>query len=94
MNTRTENYRFTLPVVHGIIQDDGRLDTLRQRVADDNGKRSRARRTWPTPTPERRRFVIDLKWRGPRHGSYYNTPRQYACAVDVYVRLRRDWEER
>ena len=91
MNTRTENYRFTLPVVHGIIQDDGRLDTLRQRVAYDNGKRSRARRTWPTPTLERRRYVVDLKYRGPRHGSFHRTPVWAAYAVDVYVRLRRDW---
>ena len=75
---RSLNYQFTLPVDNGQIQDRALLDTLRQRVATLN--------TEPT-----HRYVIDLKWRGPRHGDPYNTSREHAYAVDVYLRRRREW---
>ena len=39
----------------------------------------------------RRRWVIDLKYRGPRHGDRYTTPRWASTHVDVYRRLRREY---
>lgn len=86
--TRTPNYRLTLPVVAGVIQDpDGRLRDLIDAVRFDNAVR---------PQPEnwlmaRRRYVIDKKYRGPRHGRYYGTPAWAATSVDIYVRDRREW---
>jgi len=84
---RSRNYQFTLPVQAGEILDDqvGRLAQLRATVRSINAPRRQARQG---------RFVIDLKWRGPRYGARYTTARQHARAVDVYVRLRVDWEAR
>lgn len=82
-NWRTTGYRFTLPVVAGVIQDpDGRLQALIDAVRVDNARR---------PTAARRRAVIDKKYRGPRHGRDYGTPVWAATAVDIYVRDRREW---
>lgn len=88
---RTPSYRFTLPVAQGIIQDDGQLDSLREDVAMVNRTFSRVAAYLPDGSPLRRRYVVDLKYRGPRHGSFHRTPVWAAHAVDVYVRLRRDW---
>jgi len=93
MSQRSANYRYTLSVVDGQIQDTGHLEMLRQIIATRNadmrrnGTGARVHRSYH----EQLRYVIDLKWRGPRHGRYYTTLRQHARAVDVYVRLRRDW---
>ena len=82
MRTST-NYRFTLPVVNGVIQDpEHTLDRLRAICAFEN-------RGWQCQVG--RRWVVDLKYRGPRCGQHYNTPRDAAYAVDVYRRLRQEW---
>lgn len=80
---RSQSYQFTLPVSHGEILDEqvGRLEQLRDTVRSMNALGA---------TDSHSRFVIDLKWRGPRYG-HYTTARRHARAVDVYVRLRRDW---
>lgn len=85
---RSQSYQFTLPVSQGEILDDqvGRLAQLRATVRSINALNCF--------TSTDCRFVIDLKWRGPRYGARYTTTRQHARAVDVYVRLREDWEER
>jgi len=89
---RSQSYQFTLPVSQGEILDDqvGRLAQLSATVRSINALGA---------TEANRRYVIDLKWRGPRDGRtidgrHYTTARQDARAVDVYVRRRRDWEER
>ena len=75
----SQNYLFTLPVVHGVIQDpQQRLPQLRLECRAENALIAKDTR-----------FVVDLKYRGPRCGQHYNTPRDAADAVDVYLRERR-----
>jgi len=97
---RTATYRFTLPVVQGYIQDDGRLAKLRYAVAFDNGtmygwRMAKNSSPWHATVDNNKgyqlRYVVDLKWRGPRYGRSHDTLRGNARAVDVYVRLRRDF---
>ena len=87
MRTST-NYQFTLPVVRGVIQDpQNTLGRLQYACIAENQRR-RVRiigPCWPG------RWVVDLKYRGPRCGQHYNTPRDAAYAVDVYQRLRQEW---
>jgi hypothetical protein len=91
---RSHTYRFTLPVIGGVIWDThGRLDTLRAVVSGDNALLRRTRIVTIVPQTVTHRYVIDLKYRGPRRGARYNTPKQYATAVDVYLRLRADWAQ-
>ena len=86
MRTST-NYQFTLPVVRGVIQDpQNTLGRLQYACIAENQRR-RVRVGPPCPT----RWVVDLKYRGPRGGRPYTTPREAAYAVDVYKRLRREW---
>jgi len=89
---RSQNYQFTLPVSQGEILDDqvGRLAQLRATVRSINALGA-IESEYSRYGIADRRFVIDLKWRGPRYGARYTTARQHARAVDVYVRLRRDW---
>lgn len=87
-STRSTSYCFTLPVVNGDIQDDGRLDALYDEIATTNAD---IRLDTRCRHQRRYRVVIDLKWRGPRHGQRYDSPRQYAHAVDVYARARSEW---
>lgn len=105
---RTSDYRFTLPVKLGIIQDDGSLAKLRYRAAFDNGvmygwrmaknservSSSKAGSAGFDDVEDKGyqlRYVIALQWRGPRYGRSHTTLREHARAVDVYVRLRRDY---
>lgn len=44
----------------------------------------------PAGVPDNHRYVIELKYRGPRMGNRYRTPREFANAVDVYVYHRPD----
>ena len=37
---------------------------------------------------------VNLKYRGPRNGDRYLTPKHLAYAVDVYVHDRRVWDKR
>lgn len=81
---RSTYYQFTLPVVNGEIQDsNGELAQLRYAVRQSNARRIRGL--------SRRRHVLDLKYRGPRLGNRYNTPRAVAYAADVYLYWRRVW---
>lgn len=80
----SKGYRLTLPVINGEIQDTNEdLARLRREVRQFNARRNRG--------VTRYRRVIDLKWRGPRMGRPYTTPRDVAYAVDVYDRQRREW---
>jgi len=103
--TRTPSYRCTLSVVNGEIapQDAQILAQLRHRVRMDNlnlaARRDNAqRRSWGLVTPSGGRswaFVtpsrVTLKYRGPRRGHLYHSPKATAHAVDVYVHDRRTW---
>lgn len=81
---RSTYYQFTLPVVNGEIQDpNGELAQLRCAVRQSNARRIRGL--------SRRRHVLDLKYRGPRLGNRYNTPRDAAHSADVYLYWRRVW---
>lgn len=81
MARTSQNYRFTLPVVHGVIQDpQQRLSQLRLACRAENALAEKDTRT-----------VVDLKYRGPRIGRRYTTVADCAYAVDVYLRERREW---
>jgi hypothetical protein len=86
--SRSQHYQYTLPVVDGVIQDPQQtLTQLRAQCRADNQQQRRAYGRMRGPT----RWVIELKYRGPRCGQPYNTPKDAAYAVDVYKRLRREW---
>jgi hypothetical protein len=81
MARTSRNYRFTLPVVHGVIQDpQHRLAQLRLVCRAENAL-----------VEKDTRLVVDLKYRGPRFGRHYTTSPDCAYAVDVYLRERREW---
>lgn len=87
----SKDYKVTLPVVNGVIQDpQDVIDQLRKDCATNN-QHLRALRVMSTNAEFDSRFVIDLKYRGPRMGNYYTTLRDCAYAVDVYQRLRKEW---
>lgn len=78
MQTRSPRFECSLPVAHGQIVDaDGVLAALRAECVTRNARIRRGQR-----------WVIDLHYRGPRHGNRYRTPRWAATHVDVYRRLR------
>jgi len=82
---RSEYYRFTLPVVEGEIHDPAQaLATLRATVRQWNANR---RAIGGEDSP---RLYLQVKYRGPRMGQRYNTPRDAAYAADVYLNRRRD----
>lgn len=82
---QSNNYQFTLPVVNGKIQDvDGELVQLRLNCQTDNFFDRESL------SPSGFRWVVDLKFRGPRFRRPYTSPRDTAYAVDVYVRRRRE----
>ena len=85
--SRSQNYQFTLPVVQGVIQDPQGLLRRLQSACHTENQRARLADGPTRPT----RWVVDLKYRGPRCGHYYNTPRDAAYAVDIYRRARREW---
>jgi hypothetical protein len=77
------SYQLTLPVINGgIVDPDGDLARIRLWVRQSNALR--------VPGSARRQ-IINLKYRGPRVGNRYNTPRDTAYAVDVYVSARTDY---
>lgn len=82
MRERTsENYKFTLAVQEGEILDP--LECL-------SAARTFTRRANVLIGTGAVRLVVDLKFRGPRLGNEYRTPRDAAYAVDVYLRRRVD----
>jgi hypothetical protein len=83
MQTRSPRFECSLPVTHGQIVDaDGVLAALRAECVTRNARIPRGHQV------HRQRWVIDLHYRGPRHGNRYRTPRWAATHVDVYLRLR------
>jgi len=102
--SRARTYQFTLPVHHGQIQDIvvygstgsagvvylNQLVKLRARFKELNRDRSLRHVLGPCRVPDNHRYVIELKYRGPRMGNRYRTPREFADAVDVYVHHRPD----
>lgn len=85
--TRSTGYRFTLPVRGGVPVDLGRkLAALRRDVAEHN----RDARDLGV-LPRHQRLTISVKYRGPRFGNRYNSPRATAVACDVYVYRKTDW---
>ena len=90
-------YQVTLPVVNGVIQDSQNiLGQLRNDCVCSNQRRAEAvaiirASSRIAPAIETVRWVVDLKYRGPRLGRRYTTLRDCAYAVDVYKRLRQEW---
>lgn len=80
MRTST-NYRFTLPVEFGNIIDVANqyanLCAYAQQLNDRPFRRGR--------------WVVEKKFRGPRAGNRYMTPRANAHSVDIYLRERKVW---
>jgi hypothetical protein len=73
---RSEYFQFTLPVVNGQIQQRAAVDALRDVCAFKNASARRA--------GVKIRWAVDFKYRGPRFGARYMSPKQTAYAVDVY----------
>jgi len=85
----SKDYKVTLPVVNGVIQDP--QDVIGQLRKDCVTYNWYLRALRGRNAEFDSRFVIDLKYRGPRMGNYYTTLRDCAYAVDVYQRLRKEW---
>lgn len=92
---RTPAYRATLAVQHGEIHDSvGLVQRLRDAAAQENAYRTLDREAWDISGHPPRYWKVqrvELKYRGPRRGNRYRTPRETATHVDVYLYERTIW---
>ena len=87
---RSASFVRTLPTVNGVLDSTHQrwLNLLRQEVSQKNADARFAKVCWVSQDAPTQQYRVSLKYRGPRKGDRYMTPKQFAYAVDVYVHRR------